>query len=244
VANGRLHITVEGSNNFPDGATATATIAGPDGQRYEVPLDRVGSTQFEAEMPAARSGTYAVGVNVTSEGETVLASSTLASESYPAEYAPGASDDALMARVSSESGGRGEITAEQAWDRDGLAAGFRRLALAGPFLLFAALLWPIAVALSRLSLRGATVAGARSGVAAAGRRLRGAVPRLGAPDPDNAPAPSTAAPRSKPTTPRAAPPTTKADGSAVGKQTAAVNELLAKKRARQSGGDEGSGETG
>ena len=240
VANGRLQVSVEGSNNFPDGATATATVAGPDGQRYEVPLDRVGGTRFEADMPAGRSGTYAVGVNVTAAGETVLASSTLASESYPAEYAPGESDAALMARLSTESGGRGEITVAQAWDSDGLQAGFRRLALAGPFLLVAAILWPIAVALSRLSLRGATVAGARSGVAAAGRRLRGALPRL-ATDPHHSPS-KEASPSSQPRpssqpTPRASTPS-KPDGSPVGKQTAAVNELLAKKRARQAGGDD------
>ncbi|MGB8858152.1 MAG: VWA domain-containing protein [Ilumatobacteraceae bacterium] len=240
VADGRLHITVEGSGNFPDGATAMSTVAGPDGQRYEVPLDRVGGNRFEAQLPATRSGTYAVGVNVTSDGATVLASSTLASESYPAEYSPGESDGALMARLSTETNGRGEIGAGEAWDGNGLTAGFRRLALAGPFLLLAALLWPLAVALSRLSLRGATVAGAKGGLATTGRRLRRALPRLGSPDPDNAPAPRPG--RVSPTTPpaqRPSPPTTKPDGSAVGKQTAAVNELLAKKRARQAGGDDG-----
>lgn len=254
VADGRLRITIEGSGNFPDGAVAVATVAGPDGQRYEVPLDRVGGNEFEAELPADRSGTYAVGVNVTANGETVLAGSTLASESYPAEYSPGAADRALMERLSLESGGRGEITAVQAWDTDGLTAGHRLLALVGPFLLAAALLWPLAVALSRLSLRGATVAGARGGLRTTGRRLRAALPRLGSMDPDNAPAVPAAPTRGRtrtaakqsgeaaPSTPAPAAtkpvPTTRADGAAIGKQTAAVNELLAKKRARQSGGDE------
>ncbi|MDO8363528.1 MAG: VWA domain-containing protein [Actinomycetota bacterium] len=258
VAGGRLHITVEGASNFPDGAVATATVAGPDGQRYEVPLDRTGGDTFEAEIPADRSGTYAVGVNVTDDGETVLASSTLASESYPAEYAPGESDGALMTRLSQATEGRGEIQPAQAWDAAGLAAGYRRLALALPFLIAAAILWPIAVTLSRLSVRGATVAGARTGLATARRRLRAALPRLGSLDPDNAPARprsdspsasgaentrrSSAAGSTASTTPapdsKSAPPNRKPAAKGAGKQTAAVNELLAKKRARQGGGSD------
>ncbi len=238
VRNGRLHITMESATNFPDGSTATATVAGPDGQRYEVPLDRVGPDTFEAEMPATRSGTYAVGVNVTADGATVLAGSTLASESYPAEYSPGNSDAALLARVSAAANGRGEIQPADAWSTDGLTAGFRRMALLGPLLLLAALLWPLAVALSRLSVRGATVAGATRGLATTGRRLRASLPRLGVADPHHTPTPGAAAPTSKPattattpTTPTDRAPTTKATGT----QTAAVNELLARKRARQSG---------
>ena len=245
VADGRLRISVEGASNFPDGSVAVATVAGPDGQRYEVPLTRVGSNEFEAELPAPRAGTYAVGVQVTADGETVLASSTLASESYPAEYSPGEADAALMTRISTTTGGRGAIAPEQSWDTEGLAAGVRRVALAGPFLLLAALLWPLAVALSRLSLRGATAAGARAGASNAVRRLRDSLPRLGSLDPHHT--------DSSPTlTRKVAPPPTKGDPppsaspspspraggrEAAGKQTAAVNELLARKRARQQGDD-------
>jgi uncharacterized membrane protein len=259
VRNGRLRIDVEGSANFPDGAEAKATVAGPDGQRYEVPLDRTGGDSFEGELPAARNGTYAVGVNVTSQGQTVLAASTLASESYPAEYAPGTTNATLMAQLSTVSGGRGEITPTAAFDTAGLRAGFTRLALVGPFLLLAALLWPIAVALSRLSLRGATIAGARAGMASATRRVRTSLPRLGAPDPSNLPAPQptrsarrdqatdgataasppTAEPATSPTGPRPTPPESAPKPAATkpaSGQTATVSELLARKRERQQGG--------
>jgi len=241
VADGRLKITMQGSGNFPDGAEAVATVAGPDGQRYEVPLERVGGDQFEGAIPANRSGTYAVGVNVTKDGETVLAGSTLASESYPAEYAPGQSDAALLDRLSTTTGGRGEIEPTQAWDTSGLTAGFRRLALTGPFLLIAALLWPLAVALSRLSVRGATVAGARSGLVNTGRKLRSHLPRVGAMDPHHSPTPTASTKQPKGASPPVAgdgtSPASRTGGTPVGKQTAAVNELLAKKRARQQGGD-------
>lgn len=241
VRNGRLTVTVEGSANFPDGAEGTATVAGPDGQRYEVPLTRTGGDRFEAELPAERDGTYAMGVNVTAGGETVLAANTLASNSYPAEYMPGASDGDLLLRASTATGGRGEIEAAQAWDTDGLHAGSRVWELTLPFLLLAAFLWPIAVALSRLSLRGATVQGAREGLAATRRRMRAALPRLGTTDPDNAPAPRPATGR-RAQQPDAPPPAAAprrtapvAASRSKGQQTAAVNELLARKRARQGG---------
>ena len=206
-----------------------------------MPLTSTGGDKFEAELPAERDGTYAVGVNITAGGETVLAANTLASNSYPAEYAPGASDGDLLLRASTATGGRGEIEALQAWDTGGLHAGSRVWELTLPFLLLAAFLWPIAVALSRLSLRGATVQGAREGLAATRRRMRAALPRLGTTDPDNAPAPRPATARraQQPDAPppaaapgRTAPP---AAARAKGQQTAAVNELLARKRARQGG---------
>ena len=245
VANGRLRITVEGASNFPDGSVAVATVAGPDGQRFEVPLTRVGGNEFEAELPANRTGTYAVGVHVTSDGETVLASSTLASESYPAEYSPGQADAALMNRISITTGGRGAISPDQSWDAEGLSAGLRRVALAGPFLLLAALLWPLAVALSRLSLRGATAAGARAGASNVLRRARRALPRLGSLDPHHTDSTPKGSGLSSPARPAAsAPPSAPAALAArpggkepAGKQTAAVNELLARKRARQQGDD-------
>ena len=230
IADGRMTISVESGSNFPDGAVAIATVAGPDGQRYEVPLNRVGADRFEAQLPALRAGTYAVGVNVTDNGETVLAASTLANESYPAEYALGESDPALMDGLSSLTDGRCEIQPDQAWDSAGLTAGFRNLALAGPFLLLAALLWPLAVALSRLSMRGATLAGAAAGLATARRRMRASMPRLSS-DPHNAPAPTASRPRRV-----AAQPSSHAKPTS--KQTASVNELLAKKRARQSGDEQ------
>ncbi|HAP77344.1 MAG TPA: hypothetical protein DCR14_14835 [Acidimicrobiaceae bacterium] len=240
VRNGQLTITVEGSANFPDGSEGTAIVAGPDGQRYEVPLTRVGGNRFEAEVPALRDGTYAVGVNVQSGGDTVLAANTLASASYPAEYAPGASDGVLMVRASEATGGRGEIEPAQAWDREGLVPGSSLFDLTLPFLLAAAILWPIAVALSRLSLRGATLAGARAGLSGAGQRVRAALPRLGTVDPHHAPRHGSGTSEPKKTSSVSPPPTASAAPSprpprSSGQQTAAVNELLARKRARQQG---------
>ncbi len=176
LVGGELTISVDGATAFPDGATATARVAGPDGQRLEVPLERSDNDSFTAVVPASRSGSYAVGVTVEAGGQTVLTATTLASESYPAEYEPGIPDAAALARLSSLAGGRGAIEPAEAFDRNNLEPGVRRFDLRGPLVLAAALLWPIAVALSRLSLAGASVAGA----ARSSRRLAAGLRRFGA----------------------------------------------------------------
>ncbi len=187
IAGGQLHVTVQGASAFPDGATATATVSGPDGQRIVLPLVRVAGDTFAADTTVSRAGTYAVGARVDAGGATVLSSSTLASDSYPAEFAPGTSDAALLARIASLSGGRADIAPAQAYDADGLQAGTQPWNLAGPFLLAAALLWPLAVILSRLSVRGATASGARASTGRVLRSARAQLARLGAADPDNLP---------------------------------------------------------
>ena len=68
---------------------------------------------------------------------------TLASESYPAEYAPRSDVADVMDRLSAATGGRGEIQAGQAFDGDGLVQGVRSVRLTLPLLLLAALLWPL-----------------------------------------------------------------------------------------------------
>ncbi len=65
VSNGRLSIVLDSGTELPDGATATAVVAGPDGQRTEIALERTGEGELTAEVAATRPGSYAVGVSVT-----------------------------------------------------------------------------------------------------------------------------------------------------------------------------------
>ena len=212
LGDGRLTIEVADDDTFPDGATATAIVSGPDGQRLEVPLDRLGGDRFGAEIPAPRSGSYAVGVTVRAGGSVVLSSAALANESYPAEFRPGPADPAFLARLSTITGGRGEIEPVQAFDRETLRRGTRSIDLRGPFLLLAALLFPLAVLLSRLALRRAIAGGATGAVEGArrsGRRLRASLPKLLPPDPgeSSAAAPAPAEPRPASTRPTSTRPT-------------------------------------
>ncbi len=121
------------------------------------------------------------------------------------------------------------------WDAEGLSAGTRPVRLLVPLLLAAALLWPMAVLLSRISVRGATVAGAVAGSAAAvrglGRRVRDAVPSIGGLDPDNAPPPPSPPPRQRRRRHAADVPRSPTEEASP---CSSLDELLARKRRRQS----------
>jgi len=236
VRDGQLRVTVESAESFGDGTSATARVNGPDGQALDVELERTAEGRFEGVADVDRQGTYAVSAVVTDRGgETVLSSSTLAANSYPAEYVPGPADAELLATVAERTGGRAEIDPLDAWTRAGLAAGTRVVSLQPWLLLAAALLWPIAVILSRLSLRGATVAGARSGLGTAAGKVRDLLPTLGGRDPGTAPAtpakrPSPPAPTSTPTS---APKDEPASEPATSAPTSTVGDLLGAKRERR-----------
>jgi hypothetical protein len=229
LGNGRLEIDVSSADPFPDGATATAVVAGPDGQRSEVTLERTADGQFSVEVAASRAGSYAVGVTVQSAGETLLSSATLASESYPAEYRPGNADAAALGRLSALTGGRGEIDPGQSFDSVGLTPATESFGLRVPLLIAAAVLWPLAVLLSRLSLRGASLGGAVAGVRRRSRRLASVVPRIVPKDPVNLGASSTQRPDGE-VARRAEPP------ASTSPPAGAVSELLTRKRARQAAG--------
>ena len=175
VSDGKLQVGLEGEpgTEFPSGAEATARITDPDLGTQEVRLERVGPNSFAAEVPVTAAGTYSVAASMSDVGGTALASL-----SYSPEYEPGAADAALLERVSELTGGRGEIQVSQAFDRDGSEAGHKRFPIARWLLVLAALLWPVAVALSRLALRGALSSRVRYAGASAGWYVRVARSRL------------------------------------------------------------------
>jgi len=152
IADELMTITLEGAEAWPVGTEPVARVSFPDGTSEEIRLDRVSDFEFSAVAPARHGGTYAVGLSIAgSQGDTVVLSA-LATRSFAAEYLPGEPDPDLMASLSSNTGGRGEITAGQAFDTEGLAEGVTEREYRWWFLLAAALLWPIDVALRRLRL--------------------------------------------------------------------------------------------
>jgi Mg-chelatase subunit ChlD/uncharacterized membrane protein len=228
VEDGALKISVQGESAFPDGATATARITAPDLSTQELRLDRTAGDTFEGEVPVSQAGSYAVGADVAAGGAAVASGSTLANQSYAAEYRPGEADSALMRRISQTTHGRGEITPEEAFAPGNLPAGRSRLGLAGWFLLVAALLWPVAVALSRLALRGAGVAAVRERAAWLGWAARSARARLPTrPGADARPAPA------KPARAEERARAKQAAAAAAKAPPATVGRLLERKRAGQ-----------
>lgn len=152
IADQLMTITLESADGWPAGTQPVARISYPDGTSDELRLDRASDFEFGAVVPARQGGTYAVGVSVDAGGGQTAVLSSIASRSFAAEYLPGDADPQLLAGISTGTGGKGEITAEQAFDPQGLEPGVSEQRYRWWFLLAAALLWPIDVALRRLRL--------------------------------------------------------------------------------------------
>lgn len=148
----RLRLTVESKDPIAEGAQVTGRVTTPGAGTATVTLERTSATTFAVDLPAPSAGAYTAGVTVDVAGE-VSDLTALATQSYAAEYRPGATDAAALLDVSRRSGGRGAIDPDDAFAEATLTEGRGRFPLAGGLLLLAALLWPIDVALRRLTLR-------------------------------------------------------------------------------------------
>jgi Mg-chelatase subunit ChlD len=161
ISGDSIRVVAESASPWPDGASASARVTGPDLAGRDLELERVSGTAFVGELPATAAGTYAAGVSVQGPGGPLLSASALAVRGYSGEYRPGSADPATLAHLSSLTGGRGAISPDAAFARGSLPEGRGRLELAGWLLLAAALLWPVAVALSRVAFHGAAVTAVR-----------------------------------------------------------------------------------
>ena len=235
VEDGVLRVTVEQEGAFADGAAATARVAGPDLQPVEVPLERSGAGRVR-RRGAGRRRRHLRGRRQRRRPRRVDVVG--AARPSPRCPTPPSSSRASPTRraldaLAEATGGRGAIEPGEAFDAAGLAAGRTRTDLAPWFVLAACLLWPVAVALSRLRMRGTAVAAsAQHGYAWVrwvGARARAAVPAR--PGTDRAERPPAAPPkpiREKPAAPVPEPartPTT-------------VGTLLARKQETRAGKDE------
>ena len=152
IADELMTITLEGAEAWAPGTEPIARVSYPDGTSEVIRLDRSSDFEFSTVVPARHGGTYAVGVSVDrGDGENVVMSA-IASRSFAAEFLPGEPDPDLLASVSTNTGGRGEITAAEAFDPEGLEEGTTTRTFRWWYLLIAALLWPLDVALRRLRL--------------------------------------------------------------------------------------------
>lgn len=232
-----LTIEVDSADAFPDGSEALARVTTPSGESIEVALDRISENVFAAEIPADEQGIYAVGTSVGSgtdepegaDGDDQRVSGTaMAARSYSAEYRPGAPDRELMTRVASATGGRVDAAPTTAFDLEELTPGRARFSLVPWLLLFAALLWPLAVALSRISIRrGVPFADERAGKRAADRNAALQVRRRRS-EPATPEAPVAARPGDS--TPPADDPGARATPSRPPQPTSTLDALLARKR--------------
>ncbi len=159
----KLEVRVE----VPEGSeradgTVSVTVTDPDGVQRTVELsaagsDSTGGTVYVGSTSVSSAGSYAVGAGLVAgpgQGGTTALGSDLATLSYAAEYLPGPPNRALLASLSEATGGRGEITIEQAFDGESLQASRRSIPLAGWLLAIGIAAWLAALVFSRLWIAG------------------------------------------------------------------------------------------
>lgn len=136
-----------------DGAVATATVVAPDGDRAQVPLERTGTTTWEAFVPGSQEGVTTVSVAITAGGGTQLAATTTAIRSYSAEYLPRDDDAGTLAAIAAAGGGRVDPDPTTVFAAAGLAPGSAATPLWPLLALLALVTVPIEIGVRRLRLR-------------------------------------------------------------------------------------------
>lgn len=155
-----IDIAVDTADELPVDAQATATVAGPDGTRQDVALERTGLRSYAATVDAGATGlsddgVYVVSTQIDAGDDKPVRATTTAIRSYPAEYAAGDGDPDLLTRATAADTARLDPPAEQSFDTAGLPAGDARTPLWPWLLLLALVLTPIDVGLRRLRLERA-----------------------------------------------------------------------------------------
>jgi len=154
LEDGRAAVRVEATDeagrprNFLD---VTAALVGPDLQTTEVTLAQVGAGRYETLVELAQSGTYLVQLGVR-EGDRVIGQQTLGLVvPYSPEYKVSGTNRTLLGELSRLTGG-GELPGPVAAFLHNLPATDLAREIWGKLLLIAALLFPLDVAVRRVTL--------------------------------------------------------------------------------------------
>ncbi|HET7182978.1 MAG TPA: VWA domain-containing protein [Candidatus Limnocylindrales bacterium] len=176
----RLHVeSVEADGSPRDFYQTFASVVGPDLAAHDVTLDQVAPGVYEQDLGEIDSGAYAIRITQTRSGAAPLGRTVGLVEPVAAEYRILGVNVPFLAALRSATGGKEVVLATDPWVHDlKLTSSFTEL---WPWLLvLALLLWPLDVALRRVSLGRRELRDAR---AWAGRRWRGrgaAAPRTAA----------------------------------------------------------------
>jgi hypothetical protein len=138
-----------------------ATVVRPDLTSSEVALQQVAPGVYEAPLGALDAGAYALRVIQTKPGETALGRTLGLVAQTPAEYRLLGTNERLLAALRTATGGRELRAPAEAWRHD-LKASSAATDLWPLLLLVALLLWPLDVAVRRVSVTRRELAAARA----------------------------------------------------------------------------------
>jgi len=176
----RLHVqSVEPDGSPRDFYRTMATIVGPDLTSTAVSLDQVAPGVYETDLGEIDSGAYAVRITQTRPGSAALGRTVGLVEPVASEYRILGINESLLATLRSATGGSEVIVPTDPWRHDLHAtASFTEL---WPWLLLLALLlWPIDIALRRVSIGRRELADGRAWVVRRWRGRGAAAPRTAA----------------------------------------------------------------
>jgi uncharacterized membrane protein len=151
---GRTYLRVESvsADGSPrDFYSTTVALVGPDLTPVLVPLSQVAPGVYESPVASLQSGAYAVRVTQTKPGENALGRTLGLVAPTPAEYRLLGANEPLLGAIRSATGGTTLLAPASAWLHD-LRATSRATDLWPWLLILALLLWPLDVALRRVSL--------------------------------------------------------------------------------------------
>ncbi|HET9435531.1 MAG TPA: VWA domain-containing protein [Candidatus Limnocylindrales bacterium] len=166
----RLHVeSVESDGSPRDFYTTSAVLVGPDLEPVEAELDQVAPGVYETDLGEIESGAYAVRVTQIRPGSAALGRTVGLVAPVAAEYRILGANQPFLATLRAATGGREILSPEEPWRHDlTTTSSFTEL---WPWLLILALLlWPLDIALRRVSIGRRELAEAR---AWAGRTWRG-----------------------------------------------------------------------
>jgi uncharacterized membrane protein len=176
----RLHVqSVEADGSPRDFYNTLASITGPDFNTAQVQLDQVAPGVYEANLGEIASGAYAVRVTQMRPGAPALGRTVGLVEPVAAEYRLLGVNEAFLSSLRGATGGREIELATDPWTHDlRVTSSFTEL---WPWLLvLALLLWPLDIALRRVSIGRRELADARAWVGRTWRGRRAAAPRTAA----------------------------------------------------------------
>ncbi|HUP54445.1 MAG TPA: hypothetical protein VM408_02970, partial [Methylomirabilota bacterium] len=167
-----LHVeSVEADGSPRDFYDTSAVVVGPDLEPSEVPLVQVAPGVYEAGLGEIDPGAYAVRVTQTRPGTSPLGRTVGLVAPTSAEYRVLGANEPFLTSLRTATGGTVVETALDPWRHD-LVATSRSTDLWPLLLVLALLLWPLDIALRRVSI-------GRREFAAAGAWLRGIPGRRG-----------------------------------------------------------------
>jgi uncharacterized membrane protein len=167
-----LHVeSVESDGSPRDFYSTTAVVVGPDLEPRSVNLVQIAPGVYEAPLGEIDPGAYAVRVTQTRPGSSPLGRTVGLVAQTPAEYRVLGANESVLAALRTAGGGSPVVTPLDPWRHD-LTTTDRFTELWPLLLVLALLLWPLDIALRRMSLGRRELAAARGWVRDIGVRRR------------------------------------------------------------------------